>query len=65
MTFPSFLPDGPCPKCHHDELRTIYHADTHRPCSEHDNHREPECCTLEHLHRFCARCGFDWPEACA
>jgi len=50
MTFPAFRPDGRCPKCNHDELRTTYHANTHRPCSQHTEWRDPVCCTLEHLH---------------
>lgn len=56
---PVFDPNSPCAKCGHVGASTTY-----CPGSLDPKHL-PGCeCQCEHLHRRCARCGYEWLEAC-
>lgn len=56
-----FDPGSKCEKCGHDQVDTFYCGPPFR-CSRFINHH-PEPYVVEHHHRRCRRCGFDWIES--
>jgi hypothetical protein len=55
---PPFNPDSRCPKCGGEDVATSYDADQYE-CSI--SATRPKV-NIEHLHRRCRRCDFDWCE---
>jgi hypothetical protein len=63
---PPYDPDVACSKCGHDDVGTQYQANAHHVAGSRcplADLRDPECCTAEHHHRTCQRCGYLWPES--
>lgn len=59
-----YQPNGRCPKCGHDQVRTRYQESREWPHSWERYERGREV-HAEHLRRHCERCCYEWPEALA
>lgn len=55
---PKLNVEAVCPKCGCPEVRFNYTAGTLYDCRRMD----PECYGVEHMHRTCTRCHFQWAE---
>ncbi len=58
MPLTPFREDALCPKCGARDISMKYCNEQHA-ASEHSSDA-----SMEHMHRQCARCGYQWIEAC-
>lgn len=54
-----FNAEGLCPKCGADLVGVTWCAG-----GEWWSSRHSRCNTIEHLHRLCTRCSYEWLESC-